>query len=273
MQKKQRRAHGIVLAAYFIVILLALFFASNITLSFLYYYSAISIGTFQYLSTVATSFSFSVSAIIYLATTRKSKRSIVEMLGLARKHLTLQNLLIGVFLFLIIFLLEIVVGLISSVTGVQINTNAQLLLAGAPMWFLVFASLVAPVNEETLFRGLMVPRIGIVLSAALFAVGHFTYMSTSYVPSEAVAAVSGVVAALAILVVLFKTRSWNLALAILILALLFVTGNLGIEVIAAFVFGLLAGYIYRKTNSLYPSIVAHILVNTLTLVSTVAFII
>jgi len=39
--------------------------------------------------------------------------------------------------------------------------------------------------------------------------------------------------------------------------------SFGIEIIAAFIFGLLAGYIFKKTKSLYPSIAAHILVNAL----------
>jgi membrane protease YdiL (CAAX protease family) len=42
----------------------------------------------------------------------------------------------------------------------------------------------------------------------------------------------------------------------------------GIEVIAALLFGLITGYAYKKTNSLYPALIAHIMVNTLTILST-----
>lgn len=37
----------------------------------------------------------------------------------------------------------------------------------------------------------------------------------------------------------------------------------GIEIIAAFIFGTMAAYIFKKTGSLYPGIIAHIGVNTL----------
>jgi membrane protease YdiL (CAAX protease family) len=36
-----------------------------------------------------------------------------------------------------------------------------------------------------------------------------------------------------------------------------------VEGIGAFIFGILAGYIFKKTKSLYPSIIAHVLVNSL----------
>ncbi|MHB1830111.1 MAG: CPBP family intramembrane glutamic endopeptidase [Candidatus Micrarchaeaceae archaeon] len=40
----------------------------------------------------------------------------------------------------------------------------------------------------------------------------------------------------------------------------------GIEVIAAFTFGTLAGYVFKKTKSIYPGIIAHILVNSLAVI-------
>ena len=106
-------------------------------------------------------------------------------------------------------------------TGVQISTNVDVLLASAPLWFYAFSCIVAPLCEEVLFRGLMVPRLGIVVSALVFAALHASYDST-----------------------------------------------FAIEVIAALIFALIAGYVFRKTKSLYPSLVAHILVNTLTIVVT-----
>ncbi len=41
----------------------------------------------------------------------------------------------------------------------------------------------------------------------------------------------------------------------------------GIEMIAAFLFAMVAGYAFKKTRSLYPSIIAHILVNALAVVA------
>jgi len=35
----------------------------------------------------------------------------------------------------------------------------------------------------------------------------------------------------------------------------------GIDIIAAFIFGLIAGYIFKKTNSIYPTLLAHVLIN------------
>lgn len=261
------------LAAYFAIIFLVLLFAMNAALTYLYYLAVIDISAFSFLSTAAVSFAFSISTVIYLRAIDKSKKGVLERLGLGRSNLTVANLLIGIFLFLIMFLLEVMVGLIGSAIGVQINTNAQLLLAGAPAWFLVFASVLAPVNEEVLFRGLMVPRLGILLSAILFGMGHYTYMSTGFTPSPEVQGIAAVIAGIAIVFVMLRTRSWSWALTILIVAFLFITSNLGVEVIAAFVFGALAGYVFRRTGSLYPPIVAHVLVNTLTLVSTFSFLI
>ena len=37
----------------------------------------------------------------------------------------------------------------------------------------------------------------------------------------------------------------------------------GVEIIAGFIFAILAGEVFRRTRSLYPSIVGHILVNAL----------
>ncbi|MCL5675019.1 MAG: CPBP family intramembrane metalloprotease [Candidatus Marsarchaeota archaeon] len=148
------------------------------------------------------------------------KESIAGMLGLSRERLTLQLVLLGVVIFIIIFLFEVAISLISIATNVKINTNVGSVFSGAPFWFIIFLAVIEPINEEVLFRGLMVPRIGIVFSSLLFAAGHVSYNST-----------------------------------------------FGIEVIFAFVFGIIASYMFRKTKSLYPSITAHILVNTLAAIS------
>ncbi|MGC8730310.1 MAG: CPBP family intramembrane glutamic endopeptidase [Candidatus Micrarchaeia archaeon] len=88
-----------------------------------------------------------------------------------------------------------------------------------PVYFLIFSFIIAPFTEEILFRGFLVPRLGIILSAIIFAVPHFiSYLSIS-------------------------------------------------EFVAAFLFGLAAGYAYKKTGSLYVSILAHMLVNFLAILS------
>ena len=115
----------------------------------------------------------------------------------------------------------------------------------------------------------MVPRLGIVLSSIIFGVGHLSYFSTSLTPNIWLQAIALAVATVG-LFYCYKLRSWSYAASIVIVVLLFMTGNLGIDVIAAVIFGLLAGYIFKKTNSLYPSIIAHALVNTLTIIATFA---
>ena len=218
LRKKKNSTTAIVRSVYFTVILFAYLIGFSAIALLLYMLSYIDYSTLNFLSTAAVSLAFPATALTYLYFVDKSKKGMAYRLGLGRDKLTAGNIGIGIFLFLIIFLLEILAGLAGNVTGVQINTNVALVFAGAPSWFLIFASIVAPVDEEVLFRGLMVPRLGVLVSALLFAIPHLTYDST-----------------------------------------------FAIEFIAALIFGLLAGYVFKRTNSLYPSIVAHMLVNLLTL--------
>lgn len=221
LQRRKKGQDKIKRAVYFIAIFLASFFIFSIVPAYLYYYSLISMSDLTFISTAAVSLSFSATTIAYLYLVEKSKKGMVQRLGLGRGALTVRNVLTGIFLFLIIFVLEIGVGLISDITGISINTNVALVFAGAPLWFILFASFIAPVNEEVLFRGLLVPRVGVFVSAVLFAAPHLSYDST-----------------------------------------------FAIEFLAALAFGLLAGYVFKRTGSLYPSIVAHVLVNALTLATT-----
>jgi hypothetical protein len=163
---------------------------------------------------------FPLSVILYFRLYKKAGRDvIISNLGIGKKNLSLYFIALGLVLFFIITIIGIGIGLISNITGTSISTNVSVAFAGAPLWFYIFAALVAPVCEEILFRGFMVPRIGIVASAVIFGLLHFSYNST-----------------------------------------------FGIEIIAAMIFGLLAGYLFKRTGSLYPSILAHILVNTLAVV-------
>ncbi len=165
----------------------------------------------------ATSLSFSSSVFVYmLLFKRKNLRMEIGSLGIGRSRFTVQNVGIGLLLFFIFLLVELGVSLFSIATGTQINTNVGLVLAGAPLWFYVFSAVIAPVNEEIFFRGFLVPRAGILISAVIFGLGHATYDST-----------------------------------------------FAIEVIAALAFGLLSGYVFRKTKSIYPSLLAHVLINSL----------
>jgi len=168
---------------------------------------------------ITTSLFFPSIVLSYLLYRKKTIGQIIGELGLSRNGLTIRNLAIGVLIFLTILALAVVFGLVSKETGIQLPTNVDMLLSGMPLYFLVFASIVAPFNEEILFRGFLVGRIGVILSALVFAAPHYVgYSSVS-------------------------------------------------EFAAALVFGLIAGVVFKRTRSLYPSILAHVLINVLAVVS------
>lgn len=161
----------------------------------------------------------SVTIFIYLKI--RELISGMQMGGIARElrfdrsRLTLNNIQIGILIGFIIICMELIVGLLSTITSVSVNSNVQNTFIGAPWWFYFFAAVIEPINEELAFRGFFLPRIGIMPSAVLFGLLHYSYGST-----------------------------------------------FGIEVLAAFAFGSIAGWAFRKTGSLYPGIVAHIMINS-----------
>ncbi|MGC8537601.1 MAG: CPBP family intramembrane glutamic endopeptidase [Candidatus Micrarchaeia archaeon] len=162
-------------------------------------------------SSIALSLIFPFIVFAYLMLRGKGLRRIISELGLSKRKLTYRYVALGVLLFLLFFGLEFFMGAIEELTHVYISSNVTEYLSNLPLYFYVFVFLVAPIDEEILFRGFMVPRFGIVLSALVFGALHYiSYFSY-------------------------------------------------IELIAAFVFGLAAGYVFKKTNSLYPSIIGHML--------------
>lgn len=185
---------------------------------YLYYVGIITMPIGEALSSAALSLFFPFLVFSYMLARGKNLRMITQELGLTKDKLTLKNLLIGVVLFMAILAFTAALSLFSAATNIQLPTNVSALLSGTPLWFLVFTFLIAPINEEILFRGFLVPRLGIILSAIIFAVLHLSYLSIS-------------------------------------------------EFLAAFIFGLLAGYVFKKRRSLYSTILAHALVNFLTIIS------
>lgn len=202
------------------LVFLALFLMFGIALSavayVLYLQGIIGSTNFQYISEAVSLLSLSIAVFTYLILFKKmGLRESLGHLGFIRKNL-LRNLCLGLVIFAMILVLELVVALIGALINVQINTNVQMVFAGAPLWYYLFAAFIEPINEEIMFRGFMVPRIGIIPSAVIFGLLHYSYNST-----------------------------------------------FGIEMIAAAVFGLIAGYVFKKTKSIYPGIVAHIIINTI----------
>jgi membrane protease YdiL (CAAX protease family) len=190
----------------------------TLALGFLYNTGSISMDTLEAVSTIATSFLFSTAALAYLALKGFSPRAMISELKFDNFSNRKKLVAAGLLLFVIVLLLELSIGLFQVLTGIQLPTNVDQLLSGLPLYLLVFSIVIAPINEELLFRGLLVPRVGILVSAVLFALPHLlVYSSVS-------------------------------------------------ELIGAFAFGLIAGYAFKKTGSIYPSIIAHILVNTLAIV-------
>ncbi|MCL4403613.1 MAG: CPBP family intramembrane metalloprotease [Candidatus Marsarchaeota archaeon] len=182
---------------------------------YMYAIGTVSLTDANTYSTIYLEISFFLVVFSYMLARGNTLRSIVSQLGLSKGKARGRFLLIGLLLFAAMFGLEVGIGLFSTYTHITLPTNVMKVLGGMPMYFYVFSFLVVPFTEETLFRGFLVPRIGIIPAALLFAILHSGYASIS-------------------------------------------------EFAAALVFGLLAGYIFKKTKSLYPSVLAHALVNLLT---------
>lgn len=173
-------------------------------------------------TSITVSLLFSLSVFTYLLFRGKSFREIMSSFGLTREKLTSRNLFIGIALFFGVIALEILVAEFSQITNIPLPTNVDQLLAGMPLYFYIFAIFIAPVNEEIFFRAFLVPRIGIILSAIVFAVFHAGYGSVS-------------------------------------------------ELFGTLIFGLIAGYIFKRTGSVYSSLFAHICVNLLAISALIAF--
>lgn len=184
-------------------------------LGWLYSHGIVSAIDLEADSTIVLSLLFPSITFSYMLYKGKSLSEVISDLNLNLHAFTLRALAVGVLLFLAILLLEFGLSAFQTVTHIPLPTNVQALLQGMPLYFIVFSVLVAPIDEEILFRGFLVPRIGIVWSALIFSLFHISYLSIS-------------------------------------------------EFVAAFIFGLIAGYAFKKTKSLYTTIIGHALVNLLT---------
>lgn len=174
-------------------------------------------------ASIAMSLFFPFVVFSYLLAKGQRLKDIVKGLGLSKDRISVRNILIGILLFAMVLLTGFLITAFSIVTGIPLPTNVSNVLGGMPLYFFVFTFLIAPIDEEVLFRGFLVPRVGVIASALLFAAPHLlTYASVS-------------------------------------------------EFVVAFAFGLLAGYFFKRHKSLYSTVLAHMLVNLLS-VATIAFI-
>ncbi len=210
-------AKSISAAIIFLAIFVVTAFVLSLIVLMLNYLGLISANTYSFLSQAVVLLSLSIAVFEYsFFYKRQALSQTLDGLGLSRAALSINAVWIGLLLFIIILLLELATSAYGNAINTAINTNAGVALAGAPLWFYIFVAVVEPINEEIMFRGFLVNRIGIIASAVIFGLLHASYDST-----------------------------------------------FAIEVIAALFFGLMAGYVFRKSGSLYPSIVTHIIVNSI----------
>lgn len=217
------RTKGIANSFIFLVIFAFIFL---ILIGITWCISELGFGQFDFLLDAALGFAFSLSALTYLRMYKKlSWKEIKDSIGISRKNVSWYVFWIGIVAFLIIMMVSLAATAFGGAVDTPINTNVGMTLAGAPIWFYIFVAVIEPINEEILFRGLMVPSVGIIISGVVFGLLHSSYNST-----------------------------------------------FAVEVIVACFFGLISGYIFKKTKSLYPSIIAHILVNSIAVVSLLLFV-
>ena len=210
--------------AVFIFVYALIFIILEVLSYIIFAFSGAAEGQLLFYETAGLGFSFLLAPFLYLTIyKRRSIGQSINHLGLGKESLKLRFVAVAVPLFLALILLSVATEIAGELLNTQINTNTNIVFAGAPIWFLIFAALIEPINEEVMFRGFMIKNLrflplglGIIISSLLFAAGHVGYNST-----------------------------------------------FGIEVIAAFAFGMIAGYVFSETDSLYPSIIAHIAINSI----------
>ncbi|MGD0729483.1 MAG: type II CAAX endopeptidase family protein [Candidatus Micrarchaeaceae archaeon] len=221
------------------------YFISVFIIILIFYYGSlyannkISKIAFESNGSIAFSLFFPSIVFSYLLWKGLNLKQIIETLNLSKDKFTFKIIIAGIALFLGILALELGFAAFSSITNIQLPTNVSSVLTGTPIYFLAFTFLIAPIDEEIFFRGFLINGFS----------NFFKSFSKKKVTNNALALWSGVIAS----AIIFS---------ILHLSYLSIS-----EFLAAFIFGLLAGYVFVKTKSLYPSIMAHMLVNFLAIIS------
>jgi membrane protease YdiL (CAAX protease family) len=76
-----------------------------------------------------------------------------------------------------VFGVLLLLSLAAYLLGVNDEAKVSQTISGLPLYLLVLAVIFAPIIEELLFRAVLVPRAGVVLSALVFGLLHFGYGS------------------------------------------------------------------------------------------------
>ncbi len=198
----------------------------------------ISLNSFNFVLETEVLLSLSIAIFLYSKFYRReSIGTTLRSLGLSKESISLNAAWIGFLLFVTILLFEIAVSAFEGFSNITINTNASVLFTGAPLWFYIFTAVIEPINEEIVFRGFLIDRINLISNTTISRFLRSGYDSNWI----------GIVVSAVIFGLLHASYDSTFA----------------IEVIAAMFFGLLAGYVFKKSGSLYPSIITHILVNSL----------
>jgi uncharacterized protein len=209
----------------------------------------VSVDTLNANASITLSLMFSVFVVAYLLFRGWTLKAIIRYLGLSRDKFNVAALVTGIKLLAIVFMFEIAVSLFSQATNVQLPTNVGTVLQGFPIYFLIFSFLIAPINEEVLFRAYLIPW---------FAKAYTSVAEAFSFPGAYEASM------------VYVYRS---GLAIISSAIIFAvlhSGYMSIsEFAAAMLFGLVAGYYYTRKGSLYATIFAHAIVN---LIAVLAFV-
>ena len=146
-------------------------------------------------------------------------------LGLSRKGLTAKNILLGIMLFIIILFIELSIGAVSIATNSNITGNSSVIYQSSPT---------APPIWFYVFVSVIAPIIEEITFRGLFV------KRLGIIPSA----------------IIFALLHSGYSGSISSLSFIFL-------LLSAFIFGAVAGYLLKRTKSIYPSIVAHILINTL----------
>lgn len=105
----------------------------------------------------------------------KDLKSMLMKLGFPGKLST--TVIYSVAGFIAMFALLILVGIAAMGFGFDDQYKISEKVGSLPWYLLVFAVLFAPICEELFFRGLLVPRFGVIGPAILFGLSHLAYGS------------------------------------------------------------------------------------------------
>lgn len=212
----------------FLFIGLFFLFLTNIVFGFLYTTNVIP--NLEVASSLATELTFILTVLSYLIFVKKINKGFSKELGLSLNTLTSKNILLGIGIFITLVFFTIILSLgLSYTTTSKITGNTSAIFQNSPA---------PPPIWFYFFVAVIAPIIEEITFRGLLV------KRIGIIPS---AIIFGIL-----------HSGYYSSINITSFALL---------ITAATVFGILAGYAYKKTNSIYPSIVAHILENSLAVLS------